>query len=70
MGNLSICGLFNIIGILVMVANITVFIAFFKISKEIDWETPEELIITLGLLGLQIIVLFILIKHHMIHSAL
>lgn len=70
MGNLSICGLFNIVGILVMVANIVIFISFLKVAKEVEWDSPAELLITLGFIGLQILVLFILVKHHMIHAAL
>lgn len=70
MGNLSICGLFNIIGILVMTANVIIFITFIKFAKEEEWESSIELFITLGFIGLQILVLFILVKHHMIHSAL
>ena len=69
MGSLSICGLFNIIGILVMTANFIIFITFIKFAKE-EWEPSIELFLTLGFIGLQILTLFILVKHHMIHAAL
>ena len=69
MGSLSICGLFNIIGIVVMTANVIIFITFIKVAKE-EWESSIELFLTLGFIGLQILTLFILVKHHMLHAAL
>lgn len=69
MGSLSICGLFNILGILVMTANVIIFITFIKFAKE-EWESSIELFLTLGFIGLQILTLFILVKHHMLHAAL
>lgn len=69
MGSLSICGLFNIIGIVVMTANVIIFITFIKVAKE-EWEPSTELFLTLGFIAMQIIVIFILVKHHMIHDAL
>lgn len=69
MSSLSICGLFNVIGLVVMMLDIIIFITFIKVAKE-EWEPSTELFLTLGFIAMQIIVIFILVNHHMIHDAL
>lgn len=70
MDNLSICGLFNVIGIVVMMIDIIIFITFIKVAKKEEWELSVNLFLTLGFIAMQIIVIFILVNHHMIHDAL
>lgn len=70
MDNLSICGLFNVIGIVVMMIDIIIFITFIKVAKKEEWEPSVDLFLTLGFIAMQIIVIFILVNHHMIHDAL
>lgn len=69
MGSLSICGLFNVIGLVVMMLDIIIFITFIKVAKKEEWES-SDLFPTVGFIAMQIIVIFILVNHHMIHDAL